>query len=233
MRPSRQMLAGTTVLLMAALLVPVPPAQAACTSGSFRAGDWANAVSNARGVMGVLKLPAAGEVTGVSSSQASVADVYLINLSDFVQVGWYLGTASQLPTTSTPRMFVGEYYPGQYNGELLRAGPGLSWSSYHTFEISFTSTAGQYQFFLDGIYRFSTQRSHFSQGNAAFNGEVDSTCVRMEARAYRSVTPARTLEYLTYGSQGSYWHYFSDARYASSGFYSVSAGDTATDYSYG
>jgi len=68
---------------------------------------------------------------------------------------------------------------------------------------------------------------------ASFNGEVDNTCTRMSASAGRASAPLRTLEYLTFGSSGSVWHYFTDARSATTGFYSTTGGDLATDFAYG
>jgi hypothetical protein len=227
--------AASAVLVVAATLAIVTPsaAQAACSTGSFRAGDTANGVTNAKGVKGVLRTPYSGEVSGAGAGKPSAADVYLISGSDFVQWGWYLGSASQLPNVSTPYVFVGEYYPGQTNNELLRQGQALSWNTYYTFEIDFSSTPGTYYFYLNGAYKFSTTRAHFTQGYAAFNGETNNTCTSMRARAYRSSSPNRTLQYLTYGSGGSVWHYFSDYRWADSGFVSTSVSDIATDWAYG
>jgi hypothetical protein len=209
------------------------PALAACSSGVFRAGDTANGVSNAKGVRGVLRTPYSGEVAGFGAGKPSAADVAIINGSDFVQWGWYLGSASQLPNVSTPYVFVGEYYPGQTNNELLRQGQALSWNTYYTFEVDFSSTPGTYYFYLNGQYKFSTTRTHFTQGVATFNGETDNTCTSMRARAYASAPPNRTLQYLTFGSGGSVWHYFSDYRWADSGFVSTSVSDIATDWAYG
>jgi len=205
------------------------PAYANCSNGSFRAGDDSNGISNAYNIQSQMETPYSGEITGISSSRPSGADIYLINGSDFVQFGWYLGAASQLPYTTTPRMFIGEYYPGQTNNELLRAGPTLSWSTYYRFEIVRASN-NNYTVYFQGVSQFTTKRTHFSSGGPGFNGEVDYNCTVMAARAYKNASPPRSLQYQN-SSTG--WKYFADSRYASSGFYSLSAGDQATDWAYG
>lgn len=231
------------LVLLSALVAWLPfaaPAQAYSCGNTFnyRGYDFANGVTTAKGVQATVRLPAAGTITGVSSSRGpSAGDVYLINGSDFVQAGWYVGsTGTGLPYTTTPRFWVGEYYPGKAGNEVLRAGQALSWGASYTVTISFSSTSGYYNFYLNGAYKFGTLRGHFAQGNASFNGEIDYACVRMYAQATNGSSP--TLQYLTFGSTGSVWHYFSDSRgvATANGVTLVSTSDgspSATDFSYG
>jgi hypothetical protein len=221
--------------LLALLNVPTASyaSSAACTVGNYRAADFSDFITVAKGMQGVLRTPVQGEITGLATGRASAADVYIINGADYIQVGWYMGNASQLPYSSVPRFFVGEYYPGQQNNEVLRAGPTLSWGTYYSFSLDFTSPAGHYNFYLQGQFRYQTLRAHFTSGYPAFNGETTHSCVRMEARAHHYAAPQRTLQYLTYDSRGAVWHWFSDSYTYSSGYYMGRAGDIATAYGYG
>lgn len=180
-------------------------------------------------------MPDSGEITGISTSQPSAGDIFLTNAGlDFVQVGWYLGSASGLPYTTTPRYFSGEYDPTT-GGEVLLVGPTISFSTYHTFVIKSNGGAGDYAFYMDSVLRNVTTRNHAYLGHAAFNGEVDNTCVRMGARSYRPSPPLATLQYMTTSSGVTTQHYFTDHYYQSSDgiFVSDSAGDHSTDYAYG
>ncbi len=228
-----------SVVLLASAVLATTPAQAySCGSlFNYRGFDTASGVSNARSVQGKIKIPASGSITGVSSSHAqSAADVFLINGNDFVQAGWYVGsTGTGLSYVTTPHFWWGEYDPSKPGDEKLHTMGGLSWGSAHTVKISFDSTAGQYDFYLDGVYKDTTNRTHFTQGQASFNGEIDFACVRMEAIA--SNAPSKTLQYATYGTGGVSWHYFNDARGVVTKspvtLVSTSAGTAASDYSYG
>ena len=120
----------TTLLVLALALVAGPGMATAadassCVGGSYRGADFAAGVSSTKGVKGVIQVPRQGEIFGLNYGP-SAGDVYLARGSDFVQVGWLLGTASQLPYSNSPRMFIGEYYPGQTNNEYLRSGPALA-----------------------------------------------------------------------------------------------------------
>ncbi|WP_328992369.1 hypothetical protein OG394_38970 [Kribbella sp. NBC_01245] len=185
----------------------------------------------------MLRTPRQDEARGIGTNRPSAADIYIIQGADYVQWGWYLGSASQLPTVSTPHVFVGEYRPGYTNDELLRQGPALAWDTFYLFRIEFTGEDGlpgqHYRFYFNNTYRFTTTAAHSSWGTAAFNGEVASTCTLMRARAYRSTAPTRVLMYLTYGSGGSVWHFFSDDYFNDPGFFSYDAGDIATNFAYG
>ena len=236
-RPNRTrwaLVAGFAVIGLAATALAVlyrpTPANAACVTNPYRAGDFAAGVTTAKGVHGVLRTPYSGEVTGAGTNRPSAADIYLISNADFVQLGWYLGSASQLPTVTTPYVFVGEFVTG---GELLRQGQALSWNTYYTFDIEFSSTPGTYYFYVNGQYKFATTTVHAANWQASFTGEVGYNCTTMRGRAYASASPLRTLKYLTSGGGGSVWHYFVDSRFADTGYFSISGGDSATDYAYG
>jgi len=229
---SRVIRAATAISVAAIGLVAATttPALANCSSGSFRAGDFASGVSNAYNVQSQMQTPFSGEISGTGTGRPSAADIYIINGSDFVQVGWYIGQANQLPSTSRPRLFIGEYYPGQSGNELLRAGATLSWGTFYGFEVV-RETGNSYTVFLNGVSQFTTRRTHFSSGSPAFNGEVDYNCTVMAARAYRSASPPRSLQYQ---NSSSGWKYFTDNRFADSGFFSLAvAGDHSTDWAYG
>lgn len=107
--------------------------------------------------------------------------------------------------------------------------------AYYWFKIEFSSTPGKFNFYLNGTYYNQTVLNHTTYNNPSFNGETTNTCIHMEALAARSISPIRTLQYLTYGSQGAVWSYFSPPNFFSQnpGLYSDTAGDFATCYAYG
>ncbi|HET7173109.1 MAG TPA: hypothetical protein VFI30_02385 [Nocardioidaceae bacterium] len=182
---------------------------------------------------GRLRTPFSGEITGAGSDKPSAGDITLIDTSTggFVQFGWYLGSASGLPTVSTPHLFVGENIPGT-TGEALQGEAGVGWGTYNLFSIQERSP-GYYGFYLNGTYWFSTTYKHFNSGDARAVGEVDNDCTVMAARAFEPSPPNRTLQYRTQNTSGYQWNYFLDHRYASAGFESVPVSDIATDYAYG
>jgi len=204
---------------------------------AYRGYDFAKGITNAKGVSAIIKIPASGTITGVSKSTAmSAGDVYLINGADFVQAGWYVGsTGTGLSYQTAPHFWYGEYNPSATGKENLHTSTALAWGSTHTVQISFTSTDGQYNFFLDGKFVAATARKHFTQGQAAFNGEIDFACVRMYTQA--SAAPAQSLRYATFGSAGTTWHWFSDLRGSNTNgsvtIFSVSGGTSASDFAYG
>lgn len=120
--------------------------QATCSQKSYRAYDD-NVTSEGRGVSGIFRIPGYIEA---NPQMVSGADVYLIEYggSDFVQVGWYVGQASQLPYTATPRVFFGEAF---LDGELLRPGAASAWGSYHVFKLLYSTSSGYWYFYVDGV----------------------------------------------------------------------------------
>lgn len=231
------------LVLCASALTIAGPAQAyACgTLFNYRGVDQARGIGNAKAVQGVLHVPRQGEVTGVASGHgASAADVFLINGSDFVQAGYYLGyNDSGLTNVTTPHFWWGEYHNGAHGSldENTHTMGSLAWGSVHTVKVSFDSTPGVYDIYLDGVYKATSQYTHFTQGVPAFNGEIDFKCIRMEALA--TAAPNKSLKYATFGSSGTVWTWFTDQRSvikpANSTFtlVSTSAGTSASDYSYG
>jgi len=213
------------------LTLPASPAAAfPCTNYNYRAGTRALNVTVATGVSGVIKTPLSTDVYNYGTNEPSTADIYMWKQgsASFVQVGWYLGSAENLPTATQPRLFWGEYNPSDTNGETLHAGTTLSWGTYYSFAITNP---------LDGTNRFNI----WLQGNIiarsalghdlnapGFNGEVDYQCTTMFALASHAQSPLRTLQY-RYGS----WMYFSGTTFADSGFHSGDIGDIATDFAYG
>ena len=103
----------------------------------YRGIDVASGVSDARAVQSRIQIPASGTITGLASGRGpSAGDVYLINGSDFVQAGWYVGDSTTgLPYTTTPHFFYGEYYPGQPGNEVLHQGAALSWGAAFTVKV--------------------------------------------------------------------------------------------------
>lgn len=235
MKRRRQTLILCSILAILGLPIAAAPASAfSCGSlYQYRGYDVASGVSNATGVYSRIVIPPSGSITGIAQGRASAADIFLINGSDFVQAGWYVGnTDTGLPYTTTPHFWYGEYYPGQPGSELLHQGAALTWGQPFLTRIVPTSTAGQYQVYLNSTLAWTTTRTHSTTAQAGFNGEVNLACVRMEAKATNAPSPI--LQYLTSGS----WHYFVDQRgvqqpSGSSIFFSVSGGTSASDYSYG
>ncbi|HZO70437.1 MAG TPA: hypothetical protein VFB74_36020 [Kribbellaceae bacterium] len=213
------------------LAYPAEPAAATfpCTNAAYRAGTRALNITVATGVSATIKTPETYDVYNYDSTKPTAADIYMFNQAGgggFVQVGWYLGSASGLPNATQPRLFWGENTP---TGETLHAGTWLSWGTYYKFGITNP---------LDGTNRFNIWlqeqiigRSVYAHSlNApAFNGEVNYKCTRMHGLASRYQSPLRSLQY-RYGS----WNYFSGTRYVShADFFSIQGGDIATNYVYG
>lgn len=132
---------------------------------------------------------------------------------DFVQIGWYVGHFGQLPFTLTPRVFFGEYYPGQAGDEYLRPGVVLSWNSYHVFKLFFSTSTGYYNFYVDGDYVGRSLLRHSSKGKPGAVGEVANAvndyCITMWGEAHRAVEPYQSLIYLLFNPSAT-WHFFND-----------------------
>ncbi|WP_256794776.1 hypothetical protein [Terrabacter sp. Ter38] len=199
-----------------------------CTFALYRAGTRALNISVATGVASTIRTPNPTDVYNYDADRPIAADTYMFNQSGggaFVQAGWYLGRASNLPTTTQPRVFWGENTP---TGETLHAGAVLSWDTVYSFMITNP---------LDGSNRFNVwfqgdiigQSEYGHSLNApAFNGEVDYKCTRMHGLAAHGQAPLRTLQY-RYGS----WSYFSGTTFHAVDFFSSDAGDIATNFVYG
>lgn len=208
---------------------------ATCPELLARGSDFSS-TSTVSGVRGILQTPNKGEVTGLASNRQSAGDVYMFDTAGspaFVQVGWYLGGAAQLPYVTQPTMFFGEYHKGDVNNEKLRTFPGqkLDFGTYYAFKILEEGYSGKYDFYISNHKVGTSLYAQFDHsGEAAFNGETDWTCTVMEARAYADGPPASTLSWIN--DQGS-WTLFSDHRSATTGYYSVGAGGQGTDFAYG
>lgn len=54
-----------------------------------------------------LYAPTSDEVADYGTDKPDMGDIYIItSAGGFVQFGWYLGSASNLPTVSTPTVFI-------------------------------------------------------------------------------------------------------------------------------
>lgn len=220
------------VLMCCGVLVGVPAspgAAASCTSATYRAGTSAPNITVATGVNATIETPSRSDVWNYDSQRPTGADIFMFNQSGgggFVQVGWYLGSASGLPNATQPRVFWGENTP---SGEALHAGPTLSWGTIYSFMITNPlNGANIFNIWFQGTIIDQSNYAH-SLNAPAFNGEVDNKCTRMFALASHYQPPLRTLQY-RYGS----WAYFSGTQYTNdSAFISTDAGDVATNFSYG
>ena len=228
----------TLLIPMSLVVVRAAPAYA-CSDGMYRAGQWAEDY-NSHGVRSYVQLPPdASHVQGFGTGNymQSVGDVYVYNSDSpvgqlgFVQLGWYVGHAAQLPYVSTPHVFVGENHTGSPGGEVLRTYQQLSWGSTHAFKI--THAAGDYySFYVDDAALDATLYSHPDIDDAAFTGEVDNNGVSMWANAAALDPPYNTLQY----SDGGTWYLFGGPnRFSDSAddYYSITSGGTATDLAYG
>lgn len=226
-------------LILAFVAVTAWPARAAdvasCIDANWRASDFSH-TSTVIGVRGQLQTPFRGEITGISQTTVSAGDIFLRasnNLTGFVQMGWYMGKAGDMPYVTQPTVFVGENIPSRPGYEKLRAltAINLNWGQKYTFRIEEDGYTGSYDFYFNGQKKAtSVYGNHFDhKGNAAFNGEVSNNCTAMRARAF-SDPPPSTLAWKT---ETIDWTYFSDHRAADTGFHSVKAGGRATDYAYG
>lgn len=210
---------------------------AACSFGAYRAGDDSSH-TNSTGVRGRLQIPSAAQVAGFGTTNGyqSVGDVFIYDhgASGFVQAGWYVGHADQLPYASKPTIFVGENHTGDLNNELLHVGFGsFNWSTNHYFKILKDSTPyGVYaDIYVDGSYLTSTTYTHTYVDDAAFTGEVDYDGVQMYAVSAANSSPYATLQWEN--SAGT-WSDFDDYRYTNdTHFNSIAYSGAATDVAYG
>lgn len=205
---------GVPLLVLGLVTVPSSPAVAACSLGTYRAGVQ-SVTTSATGVQGEIQIPTASEVAGFSSTSGhqSVGDVFL-DRSDqgngFVQAGWYVGAAAQLPYTSTPKIFIGEYHAGATNDEVLRTYSTVAFGSAHSVRIEAYSYNYNtyYNVFVSGNLIDNTIYPHNNVDSAAFTGETDYNGVAMWAESEESSAPYETLRYLYAGTT---WKYFSDS----------------------
>ncbi|TWP32197.1 hypothetical protein [Leekyejoonella antrihumi] len=198
-----------------------------CTADTWRAGTKALNVTVATGERATIITPSPGDVYNYGSGRPTAGDIYMwyTDSSAFVQVGWYLGSASGLPTATQPRAFWGENTPG---GEALHAGSTLSWDTVYSFQITNPlNGTNVFNIWFEGSIIAHTGYGH-TLNAPGFNGEVDYQCTRMHALAAHGTEPLSTLQY-RYGS----WYYFDGSRYADPGFYSEIFGESATNLSYG
>jgi hypothetical protein len=224
------------------------PATVACDMSEYRPYDQALNVSVARGVYGVIKTPAQGEVLGfLDQGYTSAADIALgtasgdpSDIGDFVQLGWYLGGNDDLDYVNTPHMFVGEWYPGATNNEILRQGSPLQWNTYYTFSIWRhdvpNSSYDDFYFYMNGTFRTSTIQLHNPYNYPRFVGEANWACTDIAGKAWNGSQAYSTLQYLVDKPDGTVqWYYFWDDRNADPPFYiTVGPGsDRATADAYG
>lgn len=147
---------------------------------------------------------------------------------EFVQMGWYVGNASQLPYTTTPRVWVGEsdsIRPPNY--EYLRAFMSVSPSSYHRYRIQWDGQPGEYQFYLDGVLIATTLTKHVVglTWEGAFNGETHVCGGPMNAIAsYNGPTLQTGVN--TAGGPGTYKFFHDDY------FVRQASGDTYSSFPY-
>lgn len=222
--------------LLCAALTSIPASEAdafPCTETYPRAGTSAEAsVTVATGVTATIRTPSPGDVTNYDLNKYVIADIYMFNTNGngaFVQLGWYLGNASQLPPTNQPRLFWGENSPDPTFGENLHAGPLLTWGAVYSYMITNPlDGSNKFNIWLQGSLIAQTDYGH-QLNTVGFTGETRYKCSRMEGKASHAVAPLRTLQY-RYGS----WYYFTGTRTVNQAdFYSVSGGDIATNYVYG
>jgi hypothetical protein len=194
---------------------------------------------SAFGINSQLTTPQSIDLWGFGVGMPSAGDVGLVNYSngDFVQYGWYVGSATGLPYASIPRVFFGEWnLSGGY--ETLTAGPYLNWGESHNFRI-LKNTAGAYAALLDGSSMITSAYTHGTIPTPQMTAETDVLCTRMHAVATRNpAPPARTLYYATGSVSSPTWNLFVDVYLKSADtsrgtFVSTSAGDQASFYGYG
>lgn len=228
---------GALATMMTLLVPPTVATATPCTSGFFRTYDYTNHVS-AIGINSQITTPRSTDVWGYGVGMPATGDIGLVNYSsgEFVQYGWYVGSATGLPYTSTPRVFFGESVSG--GGEVLTAGPNLFWRTSYTFRILKT-TAGGYRMSLGGVYQLSNSYTHGSLPTPQMTGETDFLCTRMDALAIRDPTPPVTTLYYATGSPASpTWNVFVDTYLKSADtslgtYISSSAGGQGSFYGYG
>lgn len=227
----RKRTAGATSLLVSLMLnvvgsAPVHASLYPCTPGHYRTYDYLNHIS-AIGVTGQLQTPVS-PLTGISYGP-SAGDVVLLNYAtgEFVQYGWYEGSATGLPFSSVPRAFFGE---STSTGEILTAGPSLAPGSTHSFKLLRTITGG-YHAYLDGTYSLSNTVSKGSIPTPEVVGETDVLCTAMLAIAHRDPSPPYPTLYFGTGTPTSLtWNVFIDS-YVKSADAAASGACTSTDFS--
>jgi hypothetical protein len=160
------------------------PTATTCPYGLIRAGSYDGSTYDydVNGEQG--NFYAAYSLRNISIA-ASISDIYIIDQAgDFFQFGWYEGSATGLPYTSTPRVFIGEFHAGSTNNEVLarneNAGDPSNYERYFAY--------------VDGALVKESLYSH-DTGRIGSTGEVDFNCIGMLNDWAQTSTPYPTLQY--------------------------------------
>lgn len=214
---------------------------AACNTILKRPRDFDQTTEVGQGVAGVIKTPAQATLAGWATNRPSMASLRLDSSSysgdlytDYVAIGWYVGSYGGLPYASQPRVYYEEFDAGSV---LRRDGANLGWNAYHTLSIwphDPGSVYNDFYFYVDGVFRTSTVGLHDRYNTASFAGEVRYTCTDMDARAQKSSAPYSTLKVLrkTSTDPGT-WYEFNDQYVNDLPYYIGSPHGPGTAFAYG
>lgn len=146
--------------------------------------------TNVNGVAGTFYVPAYTDAN-LYGQQASAADIALIiedSVTHFFQIGWYVGIATGLPYTSTPRFFAGEGIgaTGQETLTFISTPvPGGSWHSFKLVQDEATTspTFRKYVGYIDGVRVWTSTMITTIEGTPRALGETNWDCADMYAHA--------------------------------------------------
>lgn len=222
---------GSTASPPARSMAAEPIRSLACNSALFSPRDFDDTNNGAAvGRAGVMRTPTQSGFTGWGTGKPSMATIWLdaaFPANDYVGMGWYVGSHSQLPYSSQPRVFYIERDISNPAGYRRSAGPNIGWASYHTLSIWDHNPGSEYRdfyFYVDGTFRGSTVILHNRFNHPSFEGRVYNDCTEMDSRAHKSASPWATLSYLTRNTSGvSTSHLFDDETFIGNAPYSIYA----------
>jgi hypothetical protein len=170
-----------------------------CNSFQVRMGAYGTMTFNAlNGVRSTVRVPSS--IAGDAAGRPSAADVAMISGSSFVQYGWYVGSATGLPLTTTPRWFAGQstgvgetlYDLGPVAASVI--GGAAQLTLIRNENTSDPINYGHYFAYLNGVPHFELPAVSPSSMLPYATGEVNVTCTQMEADFWNLLPLAATLE---------------------------------------
>jgi hypothetical protein len=149
--------------------------------------------TNINGVAGTMYVPAyvTGNLYGQGTSAADIAMLIDDSTEHFFQIGWYIGSADGLTTTSTPKYFVGEGTLSNSSETLTNVNVSLTGGSWHAFKLvqdenSSSSTFRHYLGYIDGSLVWTSTLSTAIEGRPRVTAETNFDCADMYGHASTS-----------------------------------------------
>lgn len=193
----RRSIVVSVMALAACVPVPTQPALAAydCANrvhnGVGADGASTTTNTNINGIAGTVYVPqyTSANLYGQYTTAGNLAMLIEDSAGHFFQIGWYVGSATGLPYTSTPRYFAGE---GTYHGETLyQTSRSVSGGTWHAFRLvqdenPLSASFRHYRGYVDGVLVWTSAMSTTIEGTPRFLGETNFDCADMYAHASTS-----------------------------------------------